>query len=115
VRGDDGVATVLAATMVLALVALAVAGVALGSAVAARHRAQAAADLAALGAAGRLALGRDTACGEAESVAAEMRTAVTACRVEGLDVIVTVEATARLGRWGVGVARGMARAGPVES
>lgn len=107
-------ATVLAAVLVVALVVLALAGVALGTAVAARHRAQGAADLAALAAAGTLALGPSAACATAESIAAEMRGAVTSCRVDRLDVIVRVEVIARLGRWGVGVARAQARAGPVE-
>jgi hypothetical protein len=37
---------------------------------------------------------------------------VTACTVEALDVVVTVEVDAALGRWGLGAARAAARAGP---
>jgi secretion/DNA translocation related TadE-like protein len=86
--------------------------VVVGTAVIARHRAQAAADLAALAAAGRLAAGQDTACGWAVSVADRMDGRVTACTVTALDVVVTVDVDAALGRWGLGSARAAARAGP---
>jgi len=95
-------------------VILAVVGAALvvGSAVIARHRAQSAVDLAALAAAGRLAEGQNTACEWAVSVANQTHARVTECRVESLDVVVTVEVGAALGRWGMGTARAAARAGP---
>jgi secretion/DNA translocation related TadE-like protein len=86
----------------------------LGSAVIARHRAQAAADLAALAAAGRLTQGAGAACAHAGAVAEAMYTAVVDCSVVGLDVVVAVDVTAALGRLGVGTARAVARAGPVE-
>lgn len=84
-----------------------------GSAVIARHRAQAAADLAALAAAVHLADGTAGACTQATALARAMRTAVTGCVVEDLDVIVTAEAPMALGRFGFGPARATARAGPV--
>ena len=84
----------------------------LGSAVVARHRAQAAADLAALAAAARLAAGPETACAQAKVVAREMRTSTAGCAVDDLDVVVTVEA--RLGVGGWGSARAAARAGPAD-
>ena len=97
----------------LAVILAAVGGVAVvGSVVIARHRAQAAADLAALAAAGRLAEGQNTACGWAVEVADQMDARVTACAVEALDVVVTVDVDAALGRWGLGAARAAARAGP---
>jgi secretion/DNA translocation related TadE-like protein len=96
--------------MMAVLLAFTVGGVYVGSAVIARHRAQAAADLAALAAAGRLAEGADAACAQASVVAQAMRTAVTQCVVEDLDVVVTVEAPVALGVWGP--ARAAARAGP---
>jgi hypothetical protein len=43
-----------------------------------------------------------------------MRTAVTQCVVEDLDVIVTVDAQVPFGRMGVGPARATARAGPAS-
>jgi secretion/DNA translocation related TadE-like protein len=96
--------------MMAVLLAFTVGGVYVGSAVIARHRAQAAADLASLAAAGRLAEGADAACAQASVVAQAMRTAVTQCVVEDLDVVVTVEAPVALGVWGP--ARAAARAGP---
>ncbi len=86
-----------------------------GSAVIGRHRAQAAADLAALAAAGRLALGRETACAWGVSIAEQMSGRVTVCTVHGLDVVISVDVDVALGRWGVGTARGTARAGPAEA
>jgi secretion/DNA translocation related TadE-like protein len=94
------------------LLAVTTGGLYVGSAVTARHRAQAAADLAALAAAGHLARGAGSACGQATAVARAMRTAVTGCAVERLDVVVTVEAPVGLGVWGGGAARAAARAGP---
>jgi len=84
-----------AAAMMALLVAIATGGVYVGSAVVTRHRAQAAADLAAL--------------------ARAMHTAVTGCVVEDLDVIVTVDAPVSLGRMGVDRARATARAGPADT
>lgn len=98
----------------LALLAITVGGVYVGSAVVARHRAQAAADLAALAAAGRLALGAEAACARAADVAHAMQTAVASCTVEDLDVVVTVEVGVVLGRLGTVAARAVARAGPAE-
>lgn len=98
--------------MMALLLAVVGAAMVVGSAVIARHRAQSAADLAALAAAGRLAAGPSTACQWAVSVAYQMHARVTDCRVESLDVVVTVDVDAALGRWGLGTARAGARAGP---
>ena len=84
-----------------------------GVAVTARHRAQSAADLAALAAAGRLGDGVPAACAQATSVATAMRTEVTRCAVEDLDVVVAVQIPVRIGRFGLGPAEAVARAGPV--
>ncbi len=67
-------------------------GVYVGSAVIARHRAQAAADLAAVAAAVHLADGIRAACSRASALTLAMKTAVTRCEVDGLDVLVAVEA-----------------------
>jgi secretion/DNA translocation related TadE-like protein len=84
----------------------------LGAAVVARHRAQAAADLAALAAAAGLASGPETACVRAEALARQMRVSVTGCAVQDLDVVVTTEARLAVGGWGN--ARAAARAGPAD-
>jgi secretion/DNA translocation related TadE-like protein len=98
--------------MVAVLLAVTVGAVYVGSAVIARHRAQAAADLAALAGAGQVAHGGAAACGRAGAVADSMHTAVTECTVNDLDVVVTVEVAVSLGRFGIGTARAVARAGP---
>jgi secretion/DNA translocation related TadE-like protein len=101
--------------MVAVLLAVTFGGLYLGSAVIARHRAQAAADLASLAAAGMLANGADAACQQASAVAQAMHTALTRCSVEDLDVIVAVDAAVTLGRIEVGPARAVARAGPADA
>jgi secretion/DNA translocation related TadE-like protein len=81
----------------------------LGAAVIARHRAQAAADLAALAAAARVPAGAETACAQADALARAMRVKPAGCDLDDLDVVVTIEVG--VGRWGA--ARAAARAGPV--
>ncbi len=81
----------------------------LGSAVVARHRAQAAADLAALAAAARLPTGVAAACARATAVAHEMGVDAAECGVDGLDVVVTVRVAVAF----AGAAEAAARAGPV--
>jgi secretion/DNA translocation related TadE-like protein len=103
---------VVAAMMILALVSVTAAGAVLAAAVAARHRAQAAADLAAVSAATWVSSGPEQACAAARAVADAMATRVAACEVDGADVVVRVDAAARLGRWGAGRATAAARAGP---
>ena len=83
----------------------------LGAAVVARHRAQAAADLAALAAAARLPAGAESACAQAGVVARAMGADPAGCLIDDLDVVVTVEVGVAIGRWGT--ARAAARAGPV--
>lgn len=95
------------------LLALTAGGAAVGSAVVARHRAQAAADLAALAGAQHALYGAAPACVEVGVIARRMGAAVTRCVVEDLDVVVAVSVPVMLGRFGVGPARAAARAGPV--
>ncbi|MBV8860835.1 MAG: flp pilus-assembly TadE/G-like family protein [Mycobacterium sp.] len=109
-RGELGSATVVAAAMVATLLSITGGGVYLGAAVVARHRAQAAADLAALGAAARLAAGPEPACAQAQAIAREMRVSTASCTVDDLDVVVTIEVPLAVGRWGT--AQAAARAGP---
>lgn len=98
--------------MVAVLLSVTGGSVYLGSAVVARHRAQAAADLAALAAAARLAAGPETACAQAKGVAGQMGVSTTGCAVDDLDVVVTTEARLAVGGWGN--ARAAARAGPAD-
>ena len=86
-------------------------GAYLGAAVVARHRAQAAADLAALAAAARTARrARDSVCAGQCGGPRDAGRATADCVVDDLDVVVTVEASLAVGRWGN--ARAAARAGP---
>jgi secretion/DNA translocation related TadE-like protein len=113
-REDRGAATVLVAGMAVVLMVLVVLGLQLGGAVLTRHRVAAAADLAALAAAGQLVAGADGACERARWVAERMSVTTTACRVVGWEVY--VEVTARPPGWAVlsGTANAHARAGPAE-
>lgn len=96
--------------MIATLLSVSGGGFLLGAAVIARHRAQAAADLAALAAAARIPAGPDTACVQARILSTRMHASETGCAVEGLDVVVTV-AMAVPG-WRLGPAQATARAGP---
>jgi secretion/DNA translocation related TadE-like protein len=96
--------------MVVALLVVTGGSAYLGAAVVARHRAQAAADLAALAAAARVPAGPQTACAQANALARAMRVSTTGCTVDDLDVVVTIEVGLAVGRWGT--ARAAARAGP---
>jgi secretion/DNA translocation related TadE-like protein len=85
-----------------------------GGAVTGRHRAETAADLAALAAAVHAPDGPASACAEAASVAAANGGSLRACRVVGDDVEVAVSRPVRLGGLGVRTAVARARAGPVD-
>lgn len=112
-RAEEGSATIVAVAMMVVLLALTAGGAAVGSAVVARHRAQAAADLSALAGAQRALYGAVSACDKVAVVARRMGATVNSCVVEDLDVVVGVSFPAMLGRFGVGPARAAARAGPV--
>jgi secretion/DNA translocation related TadE-like protein len=99
--------------MVAVLLAVTAGGSCLGSAVIGRHRAQAAADLAAMAAAARVPAGPQAACARAAAVVHRMRAEKIDCAVDGLDAVVTVEVAVAFIGWGTGVARAAARAGPV--
>ncbi|MGW5152283.1 Rv3654c family TadE-like protein [Rhodococcus koreensis] len=114
ISDDRGAATVLACCALGALVVVTAMLVHVGSAVAVRHRAQSAADLAALAAAVGLDRGTDAACGAAREVAGRMRTEVVSCEVDDWDVEVAVTAPVLVSVPGVRDARAVARAGPAE-
>jgi secretion/DNA translocation related TadE-like protein len=97
--------------MVAVLLTVTGGGVTLGSVVVARHQAQAAADLAALGAAAHLPAGPATACAWARRLARQMHADDADCAVDGLDVVITVRVAVPAARRLK--ARAAARAGPV--
>ena len=113
VRDETGAATVLAAVFIAILALVSVAGIWLGSAVIARHRAQSAADLAALAAAARIPTGTAMACVQATALARAMAVTVLGCTAEQLDVtvVVSVPVGGMFGR----DAQASARAGPMTS
>jgi secretion/DNA translocation related TadE-like protein len=99
--------------MVLVL-AITFAGLAIGSVVVARHRAQAKADLAALAAAQTLPAGPGQACLRGAALARSMKAHLAQCDVDDLDVVITVELEVGfIGGIG-GPARAGARAGPAQ-
>ncbi|WP_256668476.1 Rv3654c family TadE-like protein, partial [Nocardia cyriacigeorgica] len=112
--GEAGGATVFAALALAGLLGLTVLVGQVGAGVVARHRAQAAADLAALAAAGALVYGASDACAEGGDIARRMLMTIRACEVAEWDVVVTVEGKVPMGLLGDRTVRAMARAGPVE-
>lgn len=110
VSDDGGAATVFAALLVAALLTITLGGLAVGSVVLARHRAQAAADLAALAAAHGVPAGGQAACRRAHNVAEAMRVKLRSCHVAGLDV--TVRVSVDTGLRMLAQAEAAARAGP---
>jgi secretion/DNA translocation related TadE-like protein len=110
VSDERGAATLTAVAAVAVLIAVTGGMLHVGSAVIARHRAQAAADLAALAAATQIASGIESACAQATLVARAMDSSVTDCAADGLEVVVHVEVG--LGAWRFGPAHAAARGGP---
>lgn len=122
-RDERGAGTVFAAFVLLALLLLAAAAIEVGGAVVARHRAQAAADLAALVAAVQLEAGVSLpavqlpggdACAAAGRLAERNGARLEGCEIDGVDVVVRVSVALPLGALGLGPAVAAARAGPVE-
>lgn len=107
---DEGVATVWVAMTTATLCAVFAVLLALGQAVATRHRAGGAADLAALAAADRALSGAATACEAARRVAGAQGAELVRCAVQG--EIADVAARARFGPYAPQV---RSRAGPPEA
>ncbi|MBA0053533.1 hypothetical protein E0L36_22430 [Streptomyces sp. AJS327] len=108
--GEQGSATVWAAWCGAALCAVFVVVLGLSEAVAARHRAAAGADMAALAAAGHAPEGKAGACAWAHRVARAQGARVVRCEVRG-EIVELVAAA----RWGPYESRVRARAGPTVS
>lgn len=113
--GERGSATVVGAGLIMVVLALFAAGVQLGSAVITRHRAEAAADLAALAAAAWAVSGPEVACLTAERVARRMAARLASCELDGWDAVVRVTARPSGLVERLGVANATARAGPVAA
>ncbi|MGV9269921.1 Rv3654c family TadE-like protein [Kitasatospora sp. NPDC003701] len=116
---DGGSATVwLIAFAVLGCATFA-ATLSVGAVVGARHRAESAADLAALAAADRLLLDPDGGCGRAAGIAQAQAATLVACTVDREADAVEVVAEVRIGGVPVdlpiGPARARSRAGPVRA
>ncbi|MFE6049504.1 Rv3654c family TadE-like protein [Kitasatospora sp. NPDC056446] len=116
---DTGSATVWLLALAMLGTAVFAATIAVGSVVAARHRAESAADLAALAAADRLLLDPDGGCARAVGIAAAQGAGLVSCVVDGSADAVEVVAEVEVGRLPlripVGPARARARAGPVRA
>lgn len=111
--GERGSATVWVVALAGLLAALGTAGVLVGAAVAGRHRATSAADLAALAAAVRAVVGDPAACSVATGIAAANGAELEACAtLAGGVVDVRVQVPVRLGPFGTAHAHARARAGP---
>jgi secretion/DNA translocation related TadE-like protein len=110
--GERGSATVVMVGVIAVVLMLTISGLVLASAVLASHRARAAADLAALAAAGVLMRGEpaNAACESAAQVAAANHGRVQLCLASGTEVRLSVAVPAAVK--GLGVATARARAGP---
>ncbi len=113
-RCDRGSATVTACLALSALLVVTLLIAQLGVAAVARHRAQAAADLGALAAAGVLDGGTSAACLRARWVTDAAGVRLRSCAASGWDVSVVVEASVSLGPIGTRIVGATARAGPAE-
>lgn len=111
---DDGTATVWVLAAGLLGLSVAIAFATAGGAMVARHRAESAADLAAIAGAIVARQGPDVACGRASLISSANGATLVACELDGLDVTVHVEVAPAGAAALAGVARGAARAGPAE-
>ncbi|MEP7191616.1 MAG: Rv3654c family TadE-like protein [Actinomycetota bacterium] len=117
-RGSDderGSVTVVMLAVIVTVLTLTVSGLLLSSAVLASHRARAAADLAALSAAGALLNGEPSAaaCQSAEMVASVNHGRLQRCVAVGMEVRISVAVPAGLKGFRAATAR--SRAGPDRS
>ncbi|MGN9811119.1 Rv3654c family TadE-like protein [Micromonospora sp. BQ11] len=112
---DRGGATVLVLALGLVFVLFGGFGAAVAAARLARQQAAVAADLGALAGAGRAFEGAAAACGTAGDVASANDARLVACRLHGLDLVVTVEVTVAPLPGLTRAAEASARAGPVRA
>ncbi|MEV4703621.1 Rv3654c family TadE-like protein [Actinoplanes sp. NPDC049316] len=110
---DRGAASIFVLAVGLVFVGGGVAGAAVGAARVGRHEARTAADLGALAGAMRAVEGRQVACARAAELVAANGGRLTACRLEGRDIVVAVETVVRPLPGLERHASAVARAGPV--
>jgi secretion/DNA translocation related TadE-like protein len=110
---DRGAATIWTAGGIAAVMVVVSGLLSFVAAVVTRHRAESAADLAALAAASWAVAGEERACAQARWVAEQMGVGLRSCRLSSLDALVEVvaEPAGVLGEFGGAAAK--ARAGPV--
>ena len=113
-RSETGTATVAACLALAGLLVLTVLVVHIGAVIVARHRAQAAADLTALAAAGDLRYGTEDACAVAHRLAQDAGVQIGKCAVDGWDVLIATEVRIPIGPFGMRSVGALARAGPTE-
>ncbi|MET0425083.1 MAG: Rv3654c family TadE-like protein, partial [Actinoplanes sp.] len=89
--GDRGAASILVLAIGLVLVAAGLAGAAIGTARVGRHQARLAADLGALAGAAQAIYGEEVACREAGRYIAANGGRMTACSVNGLEIVVQAD------------------------
>lgn len=111
---DRGGASILLLAAGLVFVVVGMFGAAIGAARVARQQARVAADFGALAAAGAGLRGDEAACRRAAEFTAANSGRLTACRLDGLDVLVTVEVAVTPLPGLTRVATVTARAGPVR-
>ncbi|MFD6884275.1 MULTISPECIES: Rv3654c family TadE-like protein [unclassified Rhodococcus (in: high G+C Gram-positive bacteria)] len=109
--GDRGSASVIGCAVMAALIAVTATLLHVGSVVVARHRAQGAADLAAVAVASALDRGVVAACEAAEPIALRMHVRVRRCDIENWYALLEVTAPVS-SLFGGDEARAVARAGP---
>lgn len=110
---DRGSATIFICIALAALLAVMMLGIHFGAVVLARHRAESAADLAALAGAAAVLQGDGVACDRALELTAANGAALETCEVIDLDIRVTATLSVAIGPF-QGTATGRARAGPDE-
>ncbi|MEH0937904.1 Rv3654c family TadE-like protein [Micromonospora psammae] len=111
---DRGGATLCLLAAGLVLVTAGVSGAAVGAARVARQQARVGADFGALAGAGQALRGDRVACAAAGALAQANGARMTRCRLDGLDVLVTVEVAVTPLPGLRRVATATARAGPVR-
>ena len=114
-RPERGSGSVWVLAVACLLIMASVAAIAMVAVLGAGRRADTAADLAALSAAGTGPADLDSACAVAELIAAAHQTSLIACTVEGAVVEVTVEARQAMPGGLAVTLRARARAGPSSS